>query len=222
MIKSVIFDLDGTLTNTLQDIAEATNYGLEKMGYEIHPTKKYADMIGSGVRWLCVRALPGEREEYEEEVNKLLDLYFEFHNVHFMDNTILYDGIKEMLLKLSKMGLELGILTNKPDHFTQPLVKKLMSDVPFKFVMGNSDKLPIKPSKEAINYVLDKMDTTAKESVYIGDSDVDVLTAKNGGIENMIGVKWGFRGVEELKNAGAKFIANTPSDIVDIIEKLNK
>ena len=222
MIKSVIFDLDGTLTNTLEDIAEATNYGLTKMGYKTHSAESYKNMIGSGVRWLCVNALPGNREEDDEEVTKLLDLYYEYHNVHFMDHTKTYDGINEMLRELNKMGLSIGILTNKPDHFTQPLVKKLMGDIPFKFVMGNSDKLPIKPSKEAIDYVLGKMGAEAKTCAYVGDSDVDVMTAKNGGIENMIGVSWGFRGVEELNGAGVKYIAYSADEVVNIIKELNK
>ena len=221
MIKAAIFDLDGTIIDTLEDLAQSGNYVLKQNGFEAHDIEKYRFFVGSGIRNLCIRMLPEEKKSDEELINKIFNDFNSYYGKHYMDNTKAYDGVENMLKKLVDMNIKVGVLTNKGHEFTVPMLKKVYGDFPFSVILGKTDKFPVKPSKECIDYVMNKLEVSGEECIYIGDSNVDMQTAINGNISEIIGVSWGFRPVEELKQAGAKYIVDSPEAIIDIVNKLN-
>lgn len=211
---TAIFDLDGTLADTLYDLADATNFALEKLGYPTHPYESYKKFVGNGVQKLCYRALPDNKKD---DTEKLLEIFSEYYGEHFLDKTKLYDGIKNCLDILKENGVILAVATNKPQNFAHQIVEKLLSEYSFIKVLGGCSERPKKPDISIINEILSE--TPKNNEVFmIGDSNVDIQTAKNANIHS-IGCVWGFRGREELENAGADFIAETPTDIANFILK---
>lgn len=207
-----IFDLDGTLADTLCDLADATNYALEKSGYPVHPYESYRQFVGNGVQKLCYRALPDGKKD---DTEKLLEIFSDYYGKHFLDKTKLYDGMKKTLDTLKENNVILAVATNKPQNFARQIVKKLLPEFDFVKVLGGCAERPKKPDVAIISEIISGL--PKDDSIFmIGDSNVDIQTAKNAGIRS-IGCAWGFRGVEELKNAGADFIAHTPEDIVRFI-----
>lgn len=212
MHKIAIFDLDGTLADTLYDLADAVNYGLVQLGYPVHPYESYKMFVGNGVQKLCYRALP---EGKKEETDKLLAIFTEYYNKHYLDKTDLYQGIKEALKKLSANGVKLAVATNKPHEFAVRIIEKLLPEFEFIKVLGGCSERPKKPDPKIIYDILS--DISDESIVYmIGDSNVDILTAKNADIMS-IGCIWGFRSHTELSEAGADLIAESPSDIADFL-----
>lgn len=212
---TAIFDLDGTLADTLFDLADATNYGLAQLGYPVHPYESYKMFVGNGVQKLCFRALP---EDKKEETDKLLAIFTEYYNEHFLDKTDLYPGIKDTLRVLSDSGVTLAVATNKPQDFARKIVAALLPEVTFTSVLGGCAERPKKPDKAIISEILSELPEQDKVFM-IGDSNVDIQTAKNSGLIS-IGCVWGFRSRKELEAGGADFIAETPGDIARFI--LNK
>lgn len=209
---TAIFDLDGTLANTLCDLADAVNHGLKQLGYPTHPYERYKLFIGNGVFKLCYRALP---ENKKTETDELLSLFNDYYNTHYLDKTCLYPGISDMLRQLSERSVKLAVATNKPHNFATKLVEHLLSEFEFVNVLGGCTEREKKPSPQIINDIL--MSLPSDNKVYmIGDSDVDILTAKNAGVAS-IGCCWGYRSRSELSETGADFIAEKPSDITDFI-----
>ncbi|MBQ6212182.1 HAD family hydrolase [Ruminococcus flavefaciens] len=212
---TAIFDLDGTLADTICDLGDAVNYGLEKLGFPTHDYESYKKMVGNGVKKLCRRALPEDKKEKTEE---LLGLFREYYNVHYLDKTCLYDGMKETLEKLSDSGVVLAVATNKPEDVAREIVMELLPDTDFVKVLGGVDYRPSKPDSAILIEIFAALPDVENRVYMIGDSNVDVQTAKNAGIES-IGCAWGFRGRAELEAEGADFIAEKPADIADIILK---
>jgi len=212
---TAIFDLDGTLADTICDLGDAVNYGLEKLGFPTHDYESYKKMVGNGVKKLCLRALPEDKKEKTEE---LLGLFREYYNVHYLDKTCLYDGMKETLEKLSDSGVVLAVATNKPEDVAREIVMELLPDTDFVKVLGGVDYRPSKPDSAILIEIFAALPDVENRVYMIGDSNVDVQTAKNAGIES-IGCAWGFRGRAELEAEGADFIAEKPADIADIILK---
>ncbi len=211
-MTTVIFDLDGTIADTIEDLADAVNYGLRKLGCPEHDINSYKQFVGNGAMKLCIRALPEGKKDIRE---KLLDLFHEYYDVHYLDKTKLYDGIKDTLDVLAANGVTLAVATNKPQDAARKIVEKLLPDVPFTKVLGGCDERPKKPDSTVINEILNGL--SEDNTVYmIGDSNVDIQTAKNCGILS-IGCVWGFRGRTELEAAGADFIAEKAEDITKII-----
>ncbi|MDE5558686.1 MAG: HAD-IA family hydrolase [Ruminococcus sp.] len=209
-----IFDLDGTLADTLYDLADATNYGLEKMGYPVHPYESYKQFVGNGVQKLCYRALPDDKKD---DTGKLLEIFSEYYGMHFLDKTKLYSGMKKTLDTLRENDVILAVATNKPQNFAIKIIDKLLPEFDFVKVLGGCAERPKKPDTAIINEIIS--DFPEEENIFmIGDSNVDIQTAKNAGIRS-IGCVWGFRGVEELTRAGADFIAENPADIAEFILK---
>lgn len=207
-----IFDLDGTLADTLYDLADATNYGLEKLGYPIHPYESYKKFVGNGVQKLCHRALPDDKKD---DTEKLLEIFSDYYGTHFLNKTKLYDGMKETLEILKENNVILAVATNKPQNFARQIIKKLLPEFDFVKVLGGCAERPKKPDTAIINEIIS--DFPEESNIFmIGDSNVDIQTAKNAGIRS-IGCVWGFRSVEELTGAGADYIAETPKDIVKFI-----
>lgn len=207
-----IFDLDGTLADTLYDLADSTNYALKKLGYPTHPYESYKKFVGNGVQKLCYRALPDNKKD---DTEKLLEVFSKHYGEHFLDKTKLYNGMKNCLDILKENDVILAVATNKPQNFARQIVEKLLSEYNFIKVLGGCPERPKKPDISIINEILSDVPKDNKIFM-IGDSNVDVQTAKNANICS-IGCAWGFRGREELQNAGADFIAEVPADIASFM-----
>ena len=215
MVKLVIFDLDGTLCNTICDLADAVNYALTKRGYPTHSVEEIQNMVGSGIKNLVTRSMP-EAERYEDNINLTKEFFFEYYKVHYADKTVAYDGIAEMLETLKAKNIKLAVCTNKEDTMAKSVVKKLF-DGTFSLILGQSDNFPLKPSPDSSLYIMETLGAGVGETVFIGDSGVDIKTAKNTGLES-IGVSWGFRDKQELIDYGCEHIAESPYDIIKLLE----
>ncbi len=211
-MTTAIFDLDGTIADTIEDLADAVNYGLRMLNCPEHDIESYKQFVGNGAMKLCIRALPDDKKDMAE---KLHDLFHEYYDIHYLDKTRLYDGIKKTLDELTAKGVSLAVATNKPQDAARKIVAKLLPDVKFVKVLGGCDERPKKPEPDIINEILCGL--PEDNTVYmIGDSNVDIQTAKNCGITS-IGCIWGFRGRQELESEGADFIAENAEDITKII-----
>lgn len=220
MIKLCIFDLDGTLINSLQDLASAMNFALENNGFCTHKTEKYRSFVGSGLSVLADRAALAPNEHYTPEVKeKIISDFNLYYNSHCLDNTVPYNGINDLLNELKNRNILFAVNSNKPDAFTKKIVRSLFPDTEFSVICGKRDKFERKPSPDGTNYIMKSLAVTPEETIYIGDSNVDVLTAKNAGTL-FCGVSWGFRGTNELRSAGAEYIADSAKDILSLIQKL--
>lgn len=215
MIKAVIFDLDGTLLDTLEDLANACNYALRSCGYKEHDVKEYVRFVGSGRYVLIQRILPEVDRENKEVINKVLALFDQYYGEHMIDTTKPYDGIIDMIDELKKNDIRLAVVSNKPDEFAGEVVKKYFGDK-FEITYGQRVNHAVKPDPRTIYEVIDYLKVSKKECVYVGDSDVDMITAKNANVKS-IGVAWGFRGKDELINAGANYIIGDPSELLELI-----
>lgn len=212
MMTTAIFDLDGTIADTIEDLADAVNYGLRKLNCPEHDINSYKQFVGNGAMKLCIRALPDDKKDMAE---KLHDLFREYYDIHYLDKTRLYDGISDVIRTLSDNGVILAVATNKPQDAARKIVAKLLPDVKFVKVLGGCDERPKKPDSAIINEILSGL--PEDNTVYmIGDSNVDIQTAKNCGLIS-IGCTWGFRGRQELESEGADFIAEKSEDITKII-----
>lgn len=212
MYKIVIFDLDGTLANTIDDLADATNVGLTMAGLPTHPVEKYKQMVGSGIVNLVKRAMkPVEDEKVFEIVKNGFDEYYKEHSI---DKTSAYEGTEELLNELSKRGIETAVLSNKPDEFVAKILKKIFPNHNFTYAWGKKPEYKIKPSPDALNAILTLTGFSRNECIYVGDSDVDCFTAQNAGVK-CCGVSWGFRGREELENAGADEVIDAPLQLIE-------
>ena len=210
---TAIFDLDGTLADTLCDLADATNYALRTLGYPEHPYEKYNYFVGNGVQKLCFRALP---EGKKDDTDKMLELFSEYYGEHFLDKTKLYPQIRETLRKLADSGVKLAVATNKPENFAVKITDALLPEISFVKVLGGNSKRPKKPDTAILDEIFAALPDEDNRAFMIGDSNVDIQTGKNAGIET-IGCVWGFRGRQELEDAGADHIANTADDIAKFI-----
>lgn len=216
MIKLCVFDLDGTLVNSLTDLCNAMNYALEKNNFPTHHIDAYKKFVGSGIFVLIERATANTNATQEDRA-KIHKDFNEYYTVHCMDNTAPYKGCCELLEALSNKGILIGVLSNKPHIFTQNIVKNIYTNIKFSAVWGKQDGIEKKPHPQALNMILKELNIKNDECMYIGDSDVDVLTARNANV-HFCGVDWGFRGYDELKNLGAEYIVLSADEILDIVE----
>lgn len=213
--KGIIFDLDGTLLDTIEDISDSVNIVLEEEGEETFSYDEFKLKIGGGFRNLITRCFPDR--ESDEEIDRLLERLKSVYEDNYMNKSKPYDGIEELIDVLVDKGVKLGINSNKREEYTINLVDKIFPDVEFVKVTGQTDDRDVKPDPTGARLVLDSMGLDESEVLYIGDSNVDVLTGHNLGAK-VVGVDWGFRGEEELKKYGADYIAYSPMDILDIVE----
>lgn len=215
MKKLFVFDLDGTLVNSVYDIADALNTCLAELGKPAYPVEDYYRMVGDGMYMLCRRALP---EGMQEEVDRLVAMYSRRYRENCCVRTCPYEGIPELLKKLGEQGVKLAILSNKPHDQAMAVVSTLLPEIGFFCVRGQSDDFPRKPDPAALRALIESAEVSGEETVYIGDSDVDVYFGKNAGVQT-VGVSWGFRGEAELQKAGADRIAATPTELAFIFEE---
>ena len=213
MYKYVIFDLDGTLLNTLDDLAAAGNFALEQLGFSPHEVEKYKYFVGNGIPKLIEQILPMGSDR--ELCNKAREIFSEYYSKHFMDKTRPYDGISDMLRKLRSDGIKAGVATNKDHSFSEKLVENFFGDT-IQVVCGRQDGAPKKPDPFSVNYVVAQLYADKKATLYAGDSNVDMETAANAGIISC-GVLWGFRTEKELRGSGANYIAANPDELYNII-----
>lgn len=213
MIKLCVFDLDGTLVNSIDDIAFAVNRGLKIMGLPTHKSEAFNSFVGDGMYKLCERALP---DDSKERVSELLKLYSEYYINNCCNLTKPYEGISDMLRELKNTGVRIAVLSNKPHPQTVNVVRSLFEDNIFDYVLGQKPEFLVKPNPSSLLHIINEMHVKTDETVNIGDSDVDILLGKNAGIRS-IGVSWGFRTRSELIGAGADKIADIPSDIIKLL-----
>ena len=215
MLKSFIFDLDGTLLDSLEDLANAGNAALARAGYATHPAESYRHFVGSGLERLLRRALPaGEPERLGDAgVRVLVEHARLVYGESWHVKSRPYAGVRQMLSALADKGATLGVLSNKAHPWTVAIVEHFFSGIPFALVRGAMPQVPLKPDPTAVLEMLAQLGIAGEECAYVGDSDVDMLTAQRAGLVS-VGVAWGFRGAEEVRAAGACHIAATPEDIV--------
>jgi phosphoglycolate phosphatase len=209
--KGVMFDLDGTLLDTIEDLADSVNAALAATGLPTHGIEHYLKAVGDGARTMVERSLPPERSD-ESTLDQVCELTRSEYALRWNSKTRPYDGIAEMLDALGAGGLKLCIISNKPHHSTLKIVEEFLSDWDFAVVRGAQDGVPIKPDPQAPLAIADECGIAAEEWLYVGDTDTDMLTAKAAGFF-AVGVAWGFRSVAELQEYGADLIAYQPADI---------
>lgn len=210
MIKLIIFDLDGTLLDTLTDITNSVNYTLNKFNKKPRTEEEIKYFLGQGPRYLLEKSF-GEIENYDE-VYKVYDAHYKIHQ---NDNTKPYPGVKETLEELKKTNLKLAVCSNKQDEITKSLIEDLFPGV-FSFVIGTSEKFMRKPASDMPNHIMKSLGVTKKETIYVGDTETDMKTAINSNIR-AIAVTYGFRRKEELKIFKPYKIINNLKELLEII-----
>ena len=213
--RATIFDLDGTLLDTLDDIATAANRALAARGFPIHPHSRYRTFVGDGVVKLISRALP-ETHRDEATVQAGVSAFAQEYERTWNVQTRPYAGVPELLDALVRRGLKLAVLSNKPDRFTQQCVEDLLANWKFEAVLGASDQFPRKPDPASAMEIARRLGVTPADCLYVGDSGVDMQTARAAHM-CAVGVLWGFRGKEELLQDGAQHLINKPSEVLDLL-----
>lgn len=216
MKKLVIFDLDGTLLNTIDDLGHATNYALQKMGYPPHPLQSYPAMVGNGVTKLLERALPAEVSTDPLQLQHTRKHFQQYYDQHSADHSRPYDGIPELLSQLTANGVKLAVASNKYHEAVVQLVNHFFPDIPWASVWGQKEDMPVKPDPSIVFGILNDCPTPKDDVLYVGDSGVDMTTAYRACVES-VGVTWGFRPVSDLKAAYADHIVDSPEDILDFV-----
>lgn len=216
--RLAIFDLDGTLLNTVADLANATNYALAQCHYPTHPTEAYYRFVGNGINKLFTRALP-ETERTEENIQRIRNLFVPYYNIHNADDSRPYPGIEELLCTLQGHKIHIAVASNKYQLATEKLVQHFFPTIQFAIVLGQREGIPIKPDPSIVNEILQHTGISCKDSLYIGDSGVDMQTAGNANVDS-IGVTWGFRTREELRENGAIHIVDSPKEILSYFSHL--
>lgn len=215
MKSYVIFDLDGTLLKTIDDLANATNYALRTLGYPTHGLWVYPSMVGNGVTRLIERALPDEART-EKIINDALAAFKEYYNEHCCDTTVPYPGIPELLAQLTNEGVNLAVASNKYQEAVTKIIAHHFPDANFRAILGNEPGFPRKPDPSIVFKALSMCPTPKADTLYVGDSGIDIETARRACVES-VGVTWGFRSIHELKEACADHIVATPSQIADLV-----
>ena len=213
--KAVIFDLDGTLVNSLNDLADSVNTVLEEYGYPTHPLEKYRIMVGNGIKKLVERALPPSASE--ETLNEALEKFKKIYAVHQLDKTAHYKGITDLLKQLQLKNIPLAVCTNKHDEAAKKIIAALFDNSTFKEIIGDLPGIPRKPDPKKVLVIAQNLSVKPAEIVYIGDSSVDMQTAVNAGMLP-VGVLWGFRSKEELLENGAELLLTQPADLLSKVE----
>ena len=214
MKHAVIFDLDGTLLNTLGDLRAATNHALEVRGLPPHSMEEIRQFIGNGIRLLICRAMPEGTPE--AEIDAALDDFKAYYAAHIHDRTVPYDGIPQLLTALRKRGIKVAVLSNKIDSASQQLIEYFFpgkTDV----VFGEHVDVPRKPDPTSCRMVMQQLGVQPEQVLYVGDSGTDMQTAKNAGLY-AVGVTWGFRSKEVLLEYGADILVHRPEQILQILD----
>lgn len=212
--KGIIFDLDGTLADSLADLALSMNWVLASYGFPVHEKDDYKRFVGSGIRSLIERALPVEARE-GRIIDKVVSTMMEYYSIHCTDHTELYPGIEPLVKEAKDRGLKLAVFSNKPHPFTEIIVNRLLPGM-MDMVQGYTCEELKKPNPAEVLRICRDLSLSVSDVLYVGDSDVDIITARNAGMRS-VGVLWGFRGESELRKAGADYIVSIPSQILELL-----
>jgi phosphoglycolate phosphatase len=216
MKSLLIFDLDGTLLDTIADMAESSNYALTKCGFPTHEISAYRFFIGNGINKLFERILP-EGEKNQENIVRLRKYFLDHYEIHNSELTVPYTGITELLLKLQTAGIMIAVASNKYHKATEKLVKHFFPEIQFVAIFGQREGIAVKPDPTIVHDILAlaKVDKS-EEVLYIGDSGVDMQTAQNAGVD-ACGVTWGFRPRAELMKLSPRYIVDKAEEISTIV-----
>ena len=213
--RAVLFDLDGTLLDTLQDLADAMNTVLRRSGFATHPLEAYKYFVGDGMATLVRRALPERHGNDETTVTTCLAAMKEEYRRRWMEQTRPYPGIPALLDELAARQIKISILSNKPDEFTRMMVERLLPRWHFECVFGERPGVPRKPDPSAALEIAGRSQVPVEAFAYLGDTSTDMITANAAGMY-AIGVLWGFRPAEELTANGAKILISSPADFLEL------
>ena len=215
MKKLVVFDLDGTLVDSIFDLGNAVNFALKEYNLPLHPMSDYYTFVGNGMEDLVRRSMneKGTDDELYKKVRKVFD---EHYNAHSNDNTVAYDGIKELLSALKSKSVKTAVLTNKAHRYVGAILDKCFPEHKFDLFFGQREGIERKPHPQAFELLLKELNVPKEDCLYIGDSEVDVKTAKNAGVQ-LVAVTWGYRSKEVIINAGAEILADTPKEILNYV-----
>ena len=211
----IIFDLDGTLLNTIEDLARACNHTCDALGWPTFPLDSYRYKVGNGMAKLIERIMPAELCGDERAFTQAFAMFRAYYDEHKEDHTAPYPGMIEVLDALRSAGTTLAVLTNKDHDAALPLVEGYFG-TRFALVQGATPAFPPKPAPAVTNHALELLSANPQTTLYVGDSDVDVQTGHNAGLR-VAGAAWGFRGAEELAAAGAEFIVDAPNDLLNLV-----
>ena len=215
MKSLLIFDLDGTLLDTVADLAASTNFALSKCGFPTHDTGAYKFFVGNGINKLFERALP-EGEKTQDNILQIRHYFLEYYGTHNADLTTPYPGMVDLLHRLQDAGIKLAVASNKYQKGTEKLIKHFFSDIHFVAVFGQRENVPAKPDPTIVSDILDIANVEKQNVLYVGDSGVDMQTAQNCGVD-ALAVTWGFRPRAEMQAFSPKYIVDQPSEILSIV-----
>ena len=213
----IIFDLDGTLLNTIDDLGYACNHALQLAGYPVHPIEAYPAMVGNGISNLIRRALP-EAVRTEETILHVREFFVPYYDEHNCDFTRPYAGIPELLATLKAQGHLLAVASNKYQQATDKIISHFFPHINWVAVVGQNEDVPVKPDPSIVFMILAQARIAKQDTLFVGDSGIDMETARRACVDS-VGVTWGFRPVKELVEYNANVIVNRPQDIIDIVEK---
>jgi phosphoglycolate phosphatase len=213
--QGVVFDLDGTLLDTLEDLADSMNAALASLSLATHPVDAYRYFVGDGVVNLARRALPEDQRD-DGVLERAVQLMRDEYQKRWDAKTRPYAGVGEMLAGLSARGVKMGVLTNKPQEFAELCVQRLLPRERFDIVQGVTDEVPPKPNATGLRRVIECFDLPLDACLYVGDTNTDMVTAGGAGLFS-VGVTWGFRPREELEGSGARAIIDRPIELLDLL-----
>ncbi len=216
-MRLIVFDLDGTLLNSLEDLADSANWVLEQHGFPTHPVDAYRYFVGDGVRKLIERILPQE-ERTEARIEQCRQEFVAYYKVHMEDKTSVYEGITELLVELKNRGLKIAVATNKVHIAVKPLMEKYFPEIRFDSMIGQREGVPVKPAPQIMFDILRETGCEPSEALHVGDTATDMQLAHNAGV-TPVGVLWGYRPLEELQEAGAKFIIEKPEELLGLVHE---
>ena len=213
-MKLIIFDLDGTLLNTIDDLGTACNHALKQTGYPLHSLEEYKHLVGNGINKLIKRSLPAEARN-EETVMRVRRHFVPYYDEHCCCLTHPYEGMKDLIAELLSEGYQIAVASNKYDTAAKAIVRHYFPHSQIQ-VYGQRENVPLKPDPSVVNEIINNYGVEKKNVIFVGDSDVDMQTAHNADVCS-IGVSWGFRGRKELENAEADYVADNTQELKDLI-----
>ncbi len=215
--SAVLFDLDGTLLDTLADIAHSANRVLADLGFPTHDIDAYRHFVGEGLIVLFRKALPADVNA-DEVMPRCAERFREAYGREWNVRTRPYDGIRELLDALTARPIEMAVLSNKPDAFTKKCVQEYLPEYRFQVVLGQRDSVPRKPDPAGAVEIVNEMGIPAEQFLYLGDSSIDMQTATAAGMY-AVGALWGFRSLDELQRHGAKTVISKPTDLLELFDE---
>lgn len=215
-MKACIFDLDGTLTNTLESMTYSVNLTLKEMGLSQITKDQCRMFVGNGARVLIEESLKVSGDPKASRIEEGMKIYGRIFDQNCTYHVTPYEGIPEMLKALKDRGIHLAVLSNKPDRQTVKVVKEIFGDNIFDYAQGQKDGIRRKPAPDGVWYLMEQMQVSKEECLYIGDSEVDAATGKNAGLKTL-GVLWGFRDRKTLETAGADHLIERPEELLQFV-----